>query len=554
MKRQRRWRLTLALAVTALTTVTITTTGLPAGARTSSSPSMTAELRYDPSGTVKAVLERTATLEQLMAEEAAGTAPTARPDHPLGALPAGPEAGPSAAQRAERRAAVRQASRASNAVPEENAPPGTLGTFFAGVDQQAGGCVPPDSDGAVGLTHFVEIVNCRVRVYLKSNQSVVRDVSLQTFFNDTDFVFDPRMVYDQTYRRFVGLVTRRADSGTDTNRYLKLAVSLSDDAAGSWFVFRINFTGSAGEWCDFPQLGLGQNEVLVTCNNFDDSPGGFVRTFTFAIAKARAYNGWGFSFPAFSPAGTFSLAPPVLVQQQQNDNLYFITADDANNQIDMFRMNRGSDPALTTFVKQANIAVPAWSQPFDAFNCGGGGPSAAPTRVDALEGRFQQNSFQNGSSLWNVHSEAIGGFITPVYFQIRVTTNAVIRRGLLNTANTDEFNASIAVNQSNEMFAVWTRTSTTLNPCLAVQRGGCQVAAGDCDTNVGSPSFFHHNGAGPIDNVVGARNRYGDYSTIETDPSASPTCASYRQAWANIESTNQNDGFWDDRVLEFGFC
>lgn len=518
-----------------------------------------------PSGTVNAVMEREATLDQMQADEASRPA-AATQSHDAGALSQGSEARPTAAQAAARDKAA-QAVTASAGSPEasadSNAPPGTLVTAFDGFSRATAGGFPPDSDGAVGTLHYVEVVNFRLRVYNKANNAVLNDVGLATFFNDADTMFDPRCVYDQTYKRYVCMATRRADSGTDPNRYIKVAVSnnAQGNANGSWIIFRLNFAGSDGEWCDYPQLGIGQDEVLFTCNNFDDSPGGFVRTMVFAMSKARFYNGWGVSFPIFSPANTFSIAPPVVTgtPQQQNNNLYFLTTDQANAQIDLYRMTNGAHPGQTTFVQQADIAVPAFSQPFDAFNCGGGGPTGAPATVDALEGRFQQNSWQNdnSNSIWNVHSEAIGGWITPVYFQINFATNSVTRRGVIDTsdAGSDEFNAAIAVNGADQMFAVWTRTSTTSNPCLAVQRGGCEVTA-DCDANIGDTSIFHANGAGPVNNIDSAgRNRWGDYSTVEPDPSpGGASCGANKRAWANIEYTNANDGQWDDRILKYGFC
>lgn len=545
---------------------------------------------YAPTGTGSVVFEREFTLDQAAAEERAGVAPTAEPDITAWNLPQEDlkdyrrdrdEANAARATEVGDQRPTRVPISSTDADP--NDPPSTFVTAFDGFDQEEARCFPPDSDGAVGALHYVEIVNCRIAVYRKSDNVEVENLSLQTHFDDSDFVFDPRMVYDQTYKRWVSVVTRAADSATDTNRYLKLAVTNASngDASQNWFVYRINFSGQNGEWCDYPQLGIGQDSILVTCNNFQrnaDGTNSFTRTMVFGLPKARVYNGWGFSFPIFSPSGTFSIAPPVLTgtPQQQNDNLFFLMADNGNDQMDLFRMNDASHPAQTTFVKQANIGVTAWDQPFDAFNCGGGGPTNAPSTVDALEGRIQQNIWQNdnSNSLWAVHSEALDlnsngslDTIKPVYFQINPVTNSVTRRGIINSSSSgtigeDEFNASLATNPADQVFAVWNKTSSTDSPCLWVMRGGCEVAALDCDNNIGDTALIHTTvGAGPINNsqfdAQGnfIRNRWGDYSSVEPDPSNyGGSCTANKRAWASIERVAQDDGNWDNRILVFGFC
>ena len=43
-----------------------------------------------------------------------------------------------------------------------------LGTNFAGTNRAASGFIPPDTMGAVGPNHFIEIINGRYRVYNKA--------------------------------------------------------------------------------------------------------------------------------------------------------------------------------------------------------------------------------------------------------------------------------------------------------------------------------------------------------------------------------------------------
>src|SRR5207248_11740303 len=55
--------------------------------------------------------------------------------------------------------------------------------------------------------------------------------------------------------------------------------------------------GNNNFW-DFPQLGMDQDAVLITANILNGNT--FLGADFFAVAKARLYNGLGFSVPVFT--------------------------------------------------------------------------------------------------------------------------------------------------------------------------------------------------------------------------------------------------------------
>ena len=75
----------------------------------------------------------------------------------------------------------------------------TLGANFSGSDSAlAGGVFPPDSDGAIGPGHFVELVNGVYRVYDETG-AVVQQSSDAEFWAAAGVPFspfDPRVIYD----------------------------------------------------------------------------------------------------------------------------------------------------------------------------------------------------------------------------------------------------------------------------------------------------------------------------------------------------------------------
>ena len=76
------------------------------------------------------------------------------------------------------------------------APIGLVGPNVPGATD-VDGLIPPDTRGAVGLDHFVEVTNSHVDIFVRTNPSQRTSISLAAFFGYTTRVlFDPRAVYD----------------------------------------------------------------------------------------------------------------------------------------------------------------------------------------------------------------------------------------------------------------------------------------------------------------------------------------------------------------------
>jgi hypothetical protein len=186
--------------------------------------------------------------------------------------------------------------------------PTTVNANFQGITQgssNCGNCQPPDVNAAVSSTEIAHVVNLRLQVYTKAG-GLLCGVGLNTFLGTTNS--DPRVQYDNLRNRFsMVLIPVPATASATPAEYL--ATSKTADACGSWFVYRITFSGSsfpAGTLLDYPYLGQDRVSILSSTNNFS-----FTRHYTgstaFAIPKSAAYSGAGFSFTAYPVA--FSTAP-----------------------------------------------------------------------------------------------------------------------------------------------------------------------------------------------------------------------------------------------------
>ncbi|MSU37219.1 MAG: hypothetical protein EXS36_19420 [Pedosphaera sp.] len=127
------------------------------------------------------------------------------------------------------------ASRSSRSAASPASATQPLLVFVAeGVNQTvAGGWFPPDANGTVGHTHFVQCVNNHIDMYLRL-AGLVKSVSLNAFVGyATQPLFDPAIVYDPKWRRWI-FTCPAFDEGAGLPQYLFIVVSQSSNPALAW--------------------------------------------------------------------------------------------------------------------------------------------------------------------------------------------------------------------------------------------------------------------------------------------------------------------------------
>lgn len=427
------------------------------------------------------------------------------------------------------------------------APPTKAVLLYGGSTQRGGGgSYPPDTHGAVGLTQFVQVVNSLITVRKKSDNSVQLSASLGAFFGSSQFLFDPRAVYDSTWNRWVVVATRFPISGANPQFFL--AVSTSSDATGSWYIYLPTYSGGGlalGDFFDYPQLGMDQDAIFVTSNIFTASD-----AFKFAamtpIAKARVYNGLSFFVPIFTSLAA-TLAPPVVLDQDARS--YFVAANTSPN-LALYRGENLSNPSQATLTLQGNVAVGAYSAPPNARQPG------TTQLLDSLDGRFLNASTQMGSSLWNVHTIALGTFPAPKFYQINTANTSLVQSGFFfESVTSDDWNASIAVNSQGEAFVTWNSTDvlgTGTQHQARIRYSGRQPS--DPLGSIPAGSTLSNSSVALVGNAESSTvQRWGDYSAVSIDPQSYTGCAAGRRFWLSNERI-QDANTWGSRIGRAGFC
>jgi hypothetical protein len=397
------------------------------------------------------------------------------------------------------------------------------------------GLFPPDTHGAIGVNHFVEVTNSHFDVFSKASPpALVKSVTLATFFNYTaETLFDPRVVYDQTWQRWI--VTADAFPESTTVQRLFIGISKTSDPTGPFFIYNIDVDFfNNNDFYDFPQLGIDQDAVLFTANIFP-AAGGFRGADFFSIAKARLYNGLGFSVPIFTGLAA-TLAPPVVLDQ--NASTFLIAAPPSGTTLTKYTATNTSHPSSTRLV-QSTVTVPSYGVPPDAHQSG------TSQVLDTSDSRFVNASTQNGTDLWQTHTIALGPYPAPKFYRLNTSTNAVRQSGFYFASHTsDDFNASITANAAGNCFVTWTSTDASIGVNAQVRLSGklsadAQITAGTAGFT--SPTFL----TGNFDPRFGTQ-RWGDYSAVTLDPS------NVANAWLVNEKIN-NNSIWGSRIITIGF-
>jgi len=143
------------------------------------------------------------------------------------------------------------------------------------------GCIPPDPNGAVGPTQYVQMVNSVFSVYSKNGTRLSGPTQINSLFQtlpDTsrchiDNNGDPIVVYDQLADRW--LVSQFAvGGGTGPTSSECIAISKGPDATGEYYIYDFNLTNSNGQlFEDYPHIGLWPDAYYMSTHEFSFASG-----------------------------------------------------------------------------------------------------------------------------------------------------------------------------------------------------------------------------------------------------------------------------------------
>jgi hypothetical protein len=437
-------------------------------------------------------------------------------------------------------------SDAADPVAREASGPGVLGLKLNFDGQHADGVAPPDTNGAVGLTQYVQWVNLVWNVYDKNTGTKLGGPFPGTQFwagmpgrCSTFNSGDPIIQYDKAAGRWVAMQFAIQSFNATS---ICIAVSTTPDVLGSFARYEFDF---GNQFPDYPKLGVWPDGYYVTVRTF---PGGgnFIGARSCAMDRSKMLAGLpaptaicfqlGTADDGLLPSDLDGLTPPPV----GSPNYQIDQGTSTNLRLFKFHVDFVV-PANSTFTGPTLLTVASYSRPFTV-------PQPPPgEQLDAL-GEFMMyrlpyRNFGSHESLLANHSVSNAGKAAVRWYEIRGLSGAptVFQSGTVSAANVHLWMGSIAQDKMGNIAVGFSASNNVaVKPSVAVTGR----LPGDPPGTMRTPHALVI-GTGVQTNTS---NRWGDYSAMAVDPIDDCTL------WFTTEYIKTNGSFnWDTRISSFTF-
>jgi hypothetical protein len=377
---------------------------------------------------------------------------------------------------------------------------------------------PPDSMGAAGPDHFVELINGRYSVYRNADGLRAQTTTLDGFWQGAGVTpagsdprgsaFDSRVVYDPSSTRWFAI---SVDNARGPNNFL-VAASNSSNPMDGWKGFAIPSDTTKTHSADFPTLGVSRDAVYVAANMDSVTPGGSRNTGILVLPKADLIAGTVANRTLFENVdasrtglfvqGTTSLngvGGPVGILLSDNNTPGQFKRSDVVGSVTM--------PVLDPTNKF--VSVPPFGFPPDAQQPG---PKQS---LNTLGMVFGSSIVMRNGELWGVQSVDVAGRSALRWFDLNAATNTLRQTGLIALPTLDFYYGSIAVNEFGDVVIGFSGSGKSQFASVYGVEG--RTIGGV--TTFGDPVLLK---AGVSDYLQpldpSGRNRWGDYSATTLDP------------------------------------
>jgi hypothetical protein len=412
--------------------------------------------------------------------------------------------------------------------------------------------VPPDTNGAVGTTQFVQIVNVTFAVYDKRDGSLeLGPAAINTLWKgfggpcEAGNGGDPIVLHDQLAGRW--LISQLQFNSTFSSNQQCIAVSTSSDATGSYNRYEFDFGANLP---DYPKFGVWPDAYYYTANIF---PSGhtFIGAQACAFDRAAMLAGSPATMICFqNPPSVASLLPSDLdggtLPPSGSPNFFVEIADSSD--LDLFQFHVDfANPANSTFTGPSVIPVAPFSEICNrAINLACIPEPPPGEKVDGLGDRLMfrlaYRNFGDHESLVVNHTVAGGPLAGVRWYEIRSpgASPFVFQQGTVVDPNINFWMGSIATDKTGNIALGFSASSMNLDPSVELvgrvptdplgTMEGPDVAV----TGTGVQQFSFH--------------RWGDYSSMAVDPKDDCTF------WYTQEYYKTSGSFnWATRITAFKF-
>jgi hypothetical protein len=384
-------------------------------------------------------------------------------------------------------------------------------------------CAPPDTNGDVGETQYVQMVNEGVQVFDKATgTSLMGPIGISALWAGFGGVCenngsgDPVVLYDQLADRW--LISQFAGVSVPTNECI--AISTTSDATGTYYRYAFNL---GTNFFDYPHLGVWPDGYYMAMNVFNSAGTAFLGPQAFAFDRAAMLAGLPgavFVTPGLGSASDETYLPadldgdnlppvgaPNPFLEYPSSNTYRIRhfhadfATPANSTFTLF----ANPPAagFTTLCGTTRACVPqlGTADKLDAIG-------------DRLMFRLAYRKFADHDALVGNFTVSSGGVAGIRWFELRdviLGPVSVQQQSTYQPDTTWRWMGSAAMDSEGNMALGYSASSASINPQL---RYAGRLAT-DPPGTLPQAEAHLYDGTG---SQTGTGNRWGDYSSLNIDP------------------------------------
>jgi hypothetical protein len=435
------------------------------------------------------------------------------------------------------------------------------GSSWAGISDPT--VSPPDPNGAIGPSSYMEIINLQTALYNRSG-TIMSTSSLGALTGHPQFnLSDPMVLWDSQTQRFYYNVwdTTNATMAWGFSKTSAPATFTTAD----WCNYTSSFGYTSSDVPDYPKLGQSRGFLLIGVNHY----AGFsapssdrsdllwinkpqtVGTITTCPAASSFHSG---RFTKLLNAnGTQAFTPVPAIEDDVTDNGYVVASNDiecppkcgSGTLITVYVIRPSStNPAVPVIFATHSLTVSTYSSPT--------AQAAQPgttDKLDVLDGRLEHavaaiDPSKGKIAIWTGHTIASGSLTLFRWYEILpvpISTPTIAQTGTVSSPSLFVFNGAMAPDRtvnsggaahgSNVVIGFSTSSSTSFPADQMVSKIGS-----------GAQSAFvlvHQSTTADKDFTCSPVCRWGDYGGATSDPAASLTAAT-GQVWLTNEAVTAN--------------
>lgn len=417
-----------------------------------------------------------------------------------------------------------------------------LGNGFAGFSITG---APPDTNGAVGATQYVQWVNTSFAVFSKSGTLLAGPTAGNALWSgfgggcQSNNDGDPIVLYDKLANRWIF-----AQFSVSTTPDLEcVAVSTTSDATGTFNRYSFSYSN----FDDYPKLGVWPDGYYATFNMFSNSTNAFVGADLCAFNRTAMLNGQpatqvcfqqGSSIGGVLPADVDgTTAPP---SGSPNYMLFF-----GSNNLNLFKFHVDfTTTSNSTLTGPTSIPVASFTPLCNGGTCvpQSGTTNQLDSLADRLMYRLAYRNLGTKEALVVNHSVVAGSSGGVRWYEIDNPggTPSVAQQSTFAPDSKYRWMGSIAMDKAGDIAVGYSVSSGSTFPSIAFSG---RTPSDPTSTLEAETTII--NGAG---SQTGSLTRWGDYSAMTVDPTDDCTF------WYTNEYLKSSGSFnWSTRIANFKF-